>query len=76
MSNFDNRGLEFSAVFSAKFRKTFKAKLVIFGRNKLKFRVGLKQTFLCETLVNIEGYNKQISLKRSTEAYPWFESAF
>jgi len=27
---------------------------VILVRNKLKFRVGLKQTLLCQTLVNIE----------------------
>jgi hypothetical protein len=42
-------------------------KLVIFGRNKLKYRVGLKQTLLCETLVNIEG--KQTNKSKNTEAY-------
>jgi len=61
MSNFDNRGLEFSAVFSAEFRKTFKAKLVNFDRNKL--RIGLKETLLCKTLVTIEATTRQISLK-------------
>ncbi len=49
-------------------------KLVIFGRNKLKYRVGLKQTLLCETLVNIEG--KQTNKSKNTETYPWFENTF